>query len=234
MEFYFGILAGGKSERFGSNKAIFKIDGISLISRLLLVIPKLIVKPKIIYISLHTKEQLPEIIGAIKNDLNAVKIEKLTWELPSYENDLQNNIPIKIIFDYKRKEHRDIQAAIFGLYAIFREISEGFIQIVPCDTPDFKAKNVNALLSIYKDSDWQLDALIPRWRNGYVELLHGIYRVDKFIDRVETNIDKKIFRLKYLLDEGLSIKYFEIEEKLAKIDPTFKSFKNINTKEDLS
>ena len=148
MEFDMGILAGGKSERFGSNKAIFKIDEYSLISRILLDIPNLILKPKIIFISLFDNEQLQETIGAIKNDLQLSKSGELEWELCYSEKNSLKKIPLKFVFDQKKKDNKDIRAAIFGIYAIFQEISEGIVQIVPCDTPFFKAKHIDVLFSM--------------------------------------------------------------------------------------
>ena len=73
MDFFIAILAGGKSDRFGSNKAIFKIDGIPIISKLLLEIPKLNIKPRSVFISLHDKSQKDEILESIRAH---IKLEK--------------------------------------------------------------------------------------------------------------------------------------------------------------
>ncbi len=225
MEFNIAILAGGKSERFGSNKALFKIDGIPIISKLLMEIPKLSLKPKTICISLHQKEQLNEIIKGIKEFFKISKIDDCLYEF-SINGD---KILIKIVFDDKNAT-KGIRAAIIGLNSIFQEISSGFVLVIPCDTPNFNAQIINKIL-LELIANPRIDVLIPRWRNNFIESLNSVYKVETFKKKTEKNIQNNILRISKLFSEGINIKYFEIEENLKDLDPDFKSFKNFNTKD---
>ncbi|MFX0099318.1 MAG: molybdenum cofactor guanylyltransferase [Candidatus Hodarchaeota archaeon] len=232
MTYHVAILAGGRSKRFGSNKALFKIDGIALISKFLLEIPKLARKPNVVFISLAGQEQLIEIIEALKVDLKIIEETKIEYKLLD-ENDDSTSIPMKIIFDDERENIKEFRAAIFGLQAIFTAISEGIVQIMPCDTPYFNANIMNILHAVGEKAGDTWDALIPRWKNGYIEPLHGIYKVDACIDPIEENIKKGDLRLRHFLQSGIRVKHFMIEKNLEKVDPTYKTFQNFNTREFL-
>ncbi|MHA1727600.1 MAG: molybdenum cofactor guanylyltransferase [Promethearchaeota archaeon] len=239
MDFYVAILAGGKSNRFGSNKALFKIDGISLISKFLLEIPKLDIKPKVMYISLHSARQIPDIINSIKKYVNITETDNRTYTFlnvrEKYGKKKLIEIPIRFIFDTENGRFKNAWGAIFGLRAVFREISDGFVQIAPCYTPYFGAKTINTLISEYKKNGWKWDALVPRWKSGYIEPLNSLFRAESFISIIEKNLNRNNLKISEIFNgkTNIDIKYFNIEENFSKVDPTLKIFKNINKLEDI-
>ena len=165
MDYYLGILAGGRSNRFGSNKAIFRIDGIALISRFLLEIPKLNPQPKEVLLVLHDHNQFPEIIDAIKQDMNLNQISKYAF---SIKDNSKPFIPFSFIFDRDLNNKEDNRAAIIGFQTLFNYIKKGFVQILPCDTPFFDSKVINYILSLCLKFEWKSDAIVPKWKNGYI------------------------------------------------------------------
>jgi len=75
------------------------------------------------------------------------------------------------------------------------------------------------------------DAAIPRWKDGFLEPLHAVYKCEsmiketrKAIESGESIILAPIFRM--------NINYIDIET-IRKIDPNLRTFININTPEDM-
>jgi molybdopterin-guanine dinucleotide biosynthesis protein A len=102
-----------------------------------------------------------------------------------------------------------------------------FCFIAACDMPFINDKVVRML---FQKSEFY-DAAIPRWKDGFLEPLHAVYRCEpmiletkKAIERGETIILSPVFKLK--------INYVDINE-IKKLDPELKTFMNINTREDM-
>ena len=79
-----------------------------------------------------------------------------------------------------------------------------------------------------------LAAIIPKWNNGFIEALHGLYRVESLRPIIARNIERGIYKLSDLLTKDLKVLYFSIDDHLRSIDPMFRSFMNINTRRDLT
>lgn len=237
MDFFIAILAGGRSDRFGSNKAIFKIDGIPIISRLLLEIPKLNIKPRSVFISLHDKSQKDEILESIRAHIKIKKTVHSEFILNFTGKSGELKIPLKVLFDksedFERNTNNGGRAAIFGFRSIFKAVSKGIVQVLPCDTPYFNAEIMDILISerLKGNPDWEV--IVPRWKNGFIEPLNSIYRAEIFFDIIEQNLLRNDLKIRSLFNENSIIKYFEIENNLKDIDPSYKWFKNLNTREDL-
>ena len=234
MKFFLTILAGGKSKRFGSNKALYQYKGISLLSHLIKQIPKLIHLPDVLFISLHNKDQFQEIIPILYEELSILKKDSDNWELIFNDNEENIKIPMIFVYDSVKQNLVNIHAAILGFSSIFQKISNGYVQIIPCDTPFFDLNIVDTFYSIIQKSNMEIDALIPRWKNGFIEPLNSVYKVESFKERVKNNIQKRIFRISKLFGNDLKLYYYNIEQKLASGDPSFNSFQNINTLSDIS
>lgn len=237
MDFHIAILAGGGGKRFGSNKAIFKIDGIPIISRLLLEIPKLTFKPHSVFISIHDKSQKDEILESIRAHIKIKKTEHSEFILNFTGKSGELKIPLKILFDISEdidcNANNNGRAAIFGFRSVFKAVSKGIVLVLPCDTPYFNAEIIDILISecIKSNPDWE--AIVPRWKNGFIEPLNSIYRAGIFFDIIEQNLLRNDLKIRSLFNENSVIKYFEIENNLKDIDPSYKWFKNLNTREDL-
>ncbi|MEX2716700.1 MAG: molybdenum cofactor guanylyltransferase [Candidatus Sigynarchaeum springense] len=231
MELYVGILAGGRSTRFGSNKCLFQIEGETLIARTLSTISAIKVAPKRVFISLYKEFQLAELLPHVSSILIKDARRGLSYSLkPSRERG--EDIPVEFVFDEARQDVPENRASIWGLLRVLQEVPRGYVQILPCDTPFFNAGVMNVFHAELEGLG-DVDALIPRWRNGYIEPLHGIYKKEAMIGRVRNSVDRRAFKLSDLFRGCHSVKYFDIEGKLGRIDPTYKAFKNLNNLADL-
>lgn len=238
MDFFIAILAGGAGNRFGSNKAIFKIDGIPIISRLLLEIPKLNIKPCSVFISLHDKSQKDEILESIRAHIKINKTVHSEFILNFTGKSWELKIPLKILFDtsedFKRNTNNSSRAAIFGFRSVFKAVSKGIVQVLPCDTPYFNAEIMDILMAKCHKYNQNWEAIVPRWKNGFIEPLNSIYRAEIFYDIVEQNLLRNDLKLRSLFNENSKVQYFDVEKNLKDIDSTYRWFKNYNTIEDMT
>ncbi len=228
MDLFVGVLAGGKSTRFGSNKCLYQLGGQALISIILSQVPLLTTRPEGVFISLFNEEQVSEFVFYLTQDqIRNYNDEKLFY-LKSQGDQRAKPVPVRFVFDTVKRDLLNIRAAIFGLACLLNVIPDGaYMQVVPCDTPFFNAKVMDAIHGKLGEVSGQVDALVPRWRNGFIEPLHAIYKKE-MIGKIEDNLSKKIFKLSSLLDGSVRVAYFDIEPNLGPIDPGMKAFKNLN------
>ena len=108
------------------------------------------------------------------------------------------------------------------------------MQVLPCDTPYFNAEIMDILMDkcLKQNHDWE--SIVPRWANGFIEPLNSIYKAKKFHNIIEQNLLRNALKLRSLFNENSIVKYFEIESNLKDIDPSYKWFKNYNTREDMT
>ncbi|MHA1339083.1 MAG: molybdenum cofactor guanylyltransferase [Promethearchaeota archaeon] len=271
MNIYVAILAGGLSKRFGSNKALINLNGKTIISTQILEILKLKYLPKKIFISIHNEEQFKDIKFAIIEDLEQLNQynKNINADLYIYE-EIENgflfkikgyNIECNFIFDEfpSKSVPKKIRAAVIGLYSVFKQVENGYIQLMPCDMPLFNAKimelmynrllefNSNFPKEIHSNRklndeflfnnqkyNYPCDLLIPKWKSGFIEPLNGIYKAKLYFKRLEANINNGIYKISKIFSEKDKICYFEIEKELYNIDPQYKAFLNINRSHDLA
>jgi molybdopterin-guanine dinucleotide biosynthesis protein A len=228
MDFYLGVLAGGKSTRFGSNKCLYKMGGQTLISIILSQVPLLTTQPKAVFISFFKEDQVSQFVSHLPHDqIESSHDEKLFYLKPGGDQKAMA-IPVKFVFDEVKRDLLNIRASIFGLASLLNEIPDGaYMQVIPCDTPFFNAKVMDAIHSKLREVDGQVDAFVPKWRNGFIEPLHTIYKKE-MIKKIKENLGKKIFKLSSLLEGDARVVYFDIEPNLEPIDPSLKAFKNLN------
>lgn len=237
MDFHIGILAGGESRRFGSYKAIYKYNGLSLISHIIKQIPKLTLQPRSVLISIHDLQQLVPLLNSLKTDFEIKKTSETSFQIFFVKDSCKKVIHCEIVLDIVYEKIKDVRVPIIGLNSLFKRIPQSYIQIIPCDTPFMNYQVLNMIQSKLIDKngmiDEDLDLIMPRWNSGYMDILTGVYKTSTFLHKMESNILSGNFRIFDLFTKDLNIYYFQIEEQLKDIDPTIRSFKNINNLADL-
>lgn len=180
------ILAGGKSSRYGRNKAFVQYGGIALIERVTGVLSGL--------------------------------FEKLFLITNSPDEYAYLNIPMK----------RDIikgLGPLGGIYTALQTIPTPYGFFVACDMPFLNP----ALISYMIDQREEYDVVAPKidWK---IEALHALYKRTCLpeVDRLIRHHQYQAIRF----FDRVSVRYVG-EEEVRGLDPSLRSFLNINCPEDL-
>ncbi|MGB9937058.1 MAG: molybdenum cofactor guanylyltransferase [Methanobacterium sp.] len=128
---------------------------------------------------------------------------------------------IKIVTD-KSKDQGPLMGILTGLSNIKSEQA----QILPCDSPFISSNFVLNMFEAIESSNY--DALIPLWADGHTEPLHSIYK-KKNIKKIEELIKDGKRNVNSLI-ESINVRYIKVEE----LDPSLRSFQNINTVNDIN
>ncbi|MGV9198077.1 MAG: molybdenum cofactor guanylyltransferase [Promethearchaeia archaeon] len=206
-ELAISILVGGKSSRFGTEKAGLKLLG----------------KPLVIH-QIETFLNFDEDVYLVaRSDEQILKFRKLI-EFPK---------DIKFITD-KRDcfPYPEISTPILGFYSAFWKLQqEGFQKslVVSGDMPLIDPEVIQLLITEVQG----YDCCIPRWSNGYMEPFCAIYPVEKGLNRTRELIKKKNFNLNNILEKDWNINYISVEEKIKPLDENLLSLINVNGPIDL-
>ncbi|MFX1390286.1 MAG: molybdenum cofactor guanylyltransferase [Promethearchaeota archaeon] len=203
----FLILIGGKSTRFGSEKAIIQLYGKPLILHQLEILAEF---DEDIYLVAHSEEQ--------------ISIYRKEIEFPKDIN--------FIVDDREIFEHSNIFKPMLGIYSGLKELMKiGFksVFLLSCDMPLINPKVINLMISYSKD----VECCIPRWNNGFLEPFFAIYPVKKGFERAKQILLNQNYGLMNFIDKNWSINYISVEELIKPLDKNLVSLININGPIDL-
>jgi molybdopterin-guanine dinucleotide biosynthesis protein A len=116
------------------------------------------------------------------------------------------------------------KGALGGLFTALNYASHPLVGLAACDMPFVSLELYKILAEIMNREN--LDAIIPASPDG-IEPLHGVYRRGSCQDVVGKMIHSGQMRLISLLPE-IKSRIFGVED-VARIDPTFNLFINVNT-----
>lgn len=113
---------------------------------------------------------------------------------------------------------------IGGLHAGTLAARGEFLFVSACDMPCIDAGVVRYLFDAIGDGD----SAIPSWNHDMIEPLHAVYRRSVLLDYL---VDHESYSLRPMI-RSINTRYVPVEE-LRKLDPTLRTFTNINKLEDL-
>lgn len=128
----------------------------------------------------------------------------------------------KIIFITDKS--RD-QGPLVGILSGLLSIESNEAQMVPCDSPYISKNFILKMFERMEGSDF--DAIVPLWDDGHKEPLHSIYKKNVWVTIEELMMSGK--RDVNTLINSLNAEFMDVKE----LDPTLKSFQNMNTIKDL-
>lgn len=119
-----------------------------------------------------------------------------------------------------------IPGILSGVKSALTHCSKDLVFITGCDLPFISSKAILWLA----DNINHYDAIVPLWKNGFIEPLYSIYRVTPTLYAIEKTMMNNDLSFRGVLNQ-LSVKYVSAEylEKLANTPIFF----NVNSRKDL-
>jgi molybdenum cofactor guanylyltransferase len=202
------ILIGGKSTRFGVEKAVINILGKPLILHQIETLSKI---DEDLFLVAHSHEQINE-----------------------YRDIIDFPEDIKFIVDDREFfKHPKIFKPMLGIYSGFKHLNkQGFEKayVLSCDMPLIKAEVIKSMI---KQSE-NYECTIPRWENGFLEPYFAIYPVAKGLNRAKEILTNENYGLLNLIDKNWTINYVSVEKLIKPLDDNLVSLINIKGPIDIS
>jgi len=117
-----------------------------------------------------------------------------------------------------------------GILSGLEQASFPYSLVIGCDMPFVNEDVVALLFEIVERGNY--NAIVPRWENGMVEPLHAVYKKEPMVAAIRAAVkqgDKMIFKA---LEHLEKVNFIDVN-KLRAMDPDLKTFRNINTPEEL-
>jgi len=201
------ILVGGKSTRFGTDKAVIELVGKPLIVHQIDILSCF---DKDVYLVAHSEEQIFR-----------------------YKKQIQFPEVVKFLTDDKEiLENTNIFRPMLGVYSALKELSKlGFhkVFLLSCDMPLIKPKVIELII----DEGENYDAAIPRWKSGYLEPFFAMYTIEKALAQAKKIVESQNWGIYNLINKSWNINYVSVEGKIRPMDKNLVSLMNINGPIDL-
>jgi len=165
-------------------------------------------KPLILHVIERIEDLVDEIIVCVRKDA----------QLPLYSQVLPKES--KLVADIQGLPECPLTGALTGLMNAKGEYSI----ILPCDTP-FASKRVISLLF---EIAVGVDAVIPRWPNGYIEPLQTVYMTKSASEAAKRAINANNYRMQSMISLLKRVRYLSTIV-IKEINPKMLTFLNINT-----
>lgn len=223
---YFVILAGGESTCFGVPKIVAEFQEEPMIYRILSEIKASGLHSDPVYLSVKNRTQWKVILSILEEfaDIEILSDYKITCNFAQ-----DDAVMVEAIYDSTNENEF---APIFGLYSVFQQIVEGFVQVIPCDLPNLTHEEILKILQPYLElrnlEELMPAAIIPKWQNGEIEPLLSFYSVEVFLDALENQILEGNYDLEPLFEDIDDIRYISIEETWSDKDFRDQLFSNLS------
>ena len=190
------ILAGGRSSRFGSDKALVDFSG----------------KPLIAHVVAKLRELGDECIVSIGATRDPEHYRRV---LPSGTLVIQDNV--------------GFQGPLAGFVTALNKCRSSICFVGACDMPFIEPTIVEYLFS----EGSQNSGAVPRWRDGRLEPLHAVYDCNAARHAYGQVADERVLSMISLVDHIPGIRFVNVEQAIAPLNPTLNTFRNLNTLRDL-
>lgn len=202
------ILVGGKSTRFGTEKAAIAFFG----------------KPLI----LHQIETLNEF------DEDLFLVAHSEEQIFNYRKQIEFPKEITFIVDDREIfKHPKIFKPMLGIYSGLKELMQLTFEkvfLLSCDMPLIKPEIIKLMI---KESEGY-DCCIPRWNNGFLEPFFAIYPVEKGYYKAKEILTTENYGLYNFVDKNWKINFISVEKSIQPLDKNLVSLININGPIDLA
>jgi molybdopterin-guanine dinucleotide biosynthesis protein A len=123
----------------------------------------------------------------------------------------------------------DFEGPLAGFMSALTECKSELCFLGACDMPFIEPRIVEYL---FGQSSKHLGA-VPRWRDGRLEPLHAVYDCNAARSASRQVIDEQVLNMISLVDHMPRIRFVEVEQDIAPLNPSLTTFRNLNTPRDL-
>ncbi|MBS7606801.1 molybdenum cofactor guanylyltransferase [Candidatus Bathyarchaeota archaeon] len=173
---------------------------------------KLANKPLILHVIERVRDLVDEVIVSVKSNAQL-----------SLYRPLMSNCD-KIVVDMEGFPACPLTGALTGLANSGGEYSI----LLPCDTPFISRSVIDLLFEIAVG----VDAVIPRWPNGYIEPLQAVYKTSSALKSARESLERGEIRMQSMISRLRRVRYLSTLV-IGEIDQKMLTFFNINTPIDL-
>jgi len=201
------VLVGGKSTRFGTEKAVIELLGKPLILHQIETLSKF---DQDIFLVAHSEEQ----IFHYRKEIEFPKV--VTF----------------IVDDRSMFHHPKMYKPMLGIFSGFQELSRANFKkafLLSCDMPLIRPEVIDLMI---KEAEGY-ECVIPRWKNGFLEPYLAIYPVEKGFQKAKEILKNENYGLLNLIDQNWKTNYVSVEEKIQPLDKNLVSLINIKAPIDL-
>jgi molybdopterin-guanine dinucleotide biosynthesis protein A len=119
---------------------------------------------------------------------------------------------------------------LIGMVTGLRAAKSQFAIVLSCDIPFVNRRLIRLLLEKASGAD----AAIPKWRAGHLEPLQAAYRRDSMLRESELALARGLLSPVDAINKLFKAEYVSIEDEVRKIDPSLRTFFNVNTRDDVA
>jgi molybdopterin-guanine dinucleotide biosynthesis protein A len=171
---------------------------------------------------LAKKSLIEYIVDAVSNVVNEkIVVVSSKTQAESYGKLLGSKVKVFI-------DDENVQSPLVGALKGFKEASNEYSLLLPCDTPLIS----KSILLLLFDLCPHRNAVIPRWPNGYMEPLQAVYRTKPALEAAKKALNEGRLNMQSMVDKLRGVRYVSTLV-LRQLDPELKSFFNVNTPMDL-
>ena len=202
------ILSGGRSERFQRGQESWQDKALV----------ELFGKPLLVHSVENVGQVVDEIILCVNNENRKAKYSEV---LRKYG--LGN---VRLVIDEK---HDQLEGPIVGILTGLIAAKAECCFTLPSDMPLLHPRVISYLFDSIKDAR----VVVPMWSNGRLETLTMALKKTDVLEIAKTLVQLKRPRSDDIIRGALKVLLVSITKELSPLDPTLKSFININSQRDL-
>jgi molybdopterin-guanine dinucleotide biosynthesis protein A len=163
----------------------------------------------------HVIEKVKPIVNEVLVVVNSEEQQK------KFAPIIKNNV--KFVIDIE-----DSQSPLVGAVTGFEKSQGKYSLLLPCDVPLVSPQIVSFLFEMQRN----VNAVIPRWPNGYIEPLQAIYHTKSALSAAKTALKKSFMNMRSMIENLKAVNYVSTNV-LKQLDPDLRTFLNVNTPKDL-
>jgi len=118
---------------------------------------------------------------------------------------------------------------LVGVVSGLRAVESDLVAVLACDTPFISRAVIDLLFQRASDAD----AAIPRWNAGRIEPLQAVYRRLPTLRAAQEALANRDSSQKEMINRLARVVYISVEDEIRSIDPSLRTFFNINAREDM-